>query len=284
MKNGVAEDVILPLYLGYIAASLANHHRELRLIVGLLAGAGQKDGLPVANERMRILGKHSGKLGRLHLRFHGVVAVIEADAENFGRTLQGRLQGDGRQRREQIRTRLIQLKIYPGPPLRACGDEGERVRISKRTEREDVAVLEECRANGCITTVGDQAHPSIVHRLAKEWVKISKPGLRSPPHPNKAGNAKGAPGLAFETWDPPSKGQRYTFHFILAKSCLLQESTQNRAHIATAENCICLQWVVVSVQAGGLMEKPNEGRKRVVIENVQPQVNCGLFPIKRIVD
>src|ERR1700742_2956625 len=32
------------------------------------------------------------------------------------------------------------------------------------------------------------------------------------------------------------------------------------------------------------MEKPNEGRNRVVIENVQPQVNCGLFPIKRIVD
>jgi starch synthase (maltosyl-transferring) len=32
------------------------------------------------------------------------------------------------------------------------------------------------------------------------------------------------------------------------------------------------------------MEKPNEGRKRVVIENVEPQINCGLFAIKRIVD
>src|ERR1700728_3456130 len=32
------------------------------------------------------------------------------------------------------------------------------------------------------------------------------------------------------------------------------------------------------------MTKPNEGRKRVVIENVEPQVNCGLFPIKRIVN
>ena len=32
------------------------------------------------------------------------------------------------------------------------------------------------------------------------------------------------------------------------------------------------------------MAKPNEGRKRVVIENVEPQINCGLFPIKRIVD
>ena len=31
------------------------------------------------------------------------------------------------------------------------------------------------------------------------------------------------------------------------------------------------------------MAKPNEGRCRVVIENVKPQVNCGLFPIKRIV-
>ncbi len=32
------------------------------------------------------------------------------------------------------------------------------------------------------------------------------------------------------------------------------------------------------------MAKPNEGRKRVVIENVEPQINCGLFPIKRIVN
>ena len=32
------------------------------------------------------------------------------------------------------------------------------------------------------------------------------------------------------------------------------------------------------------MAKPNEGRSRVVIENVKPQLNCGLFPIKRIVD
>ena len=31
------------------------------------------------------------------------------------------------------------------------------------------------------------------------------------------------------------------------------------------------------------MDKPNEGRNRVVIENVQPQINCGLFPIKRII-
>jgi starch synthase (maltosyl-transferring) len=32
------------------------------------------------------------------------------------------------------------------------------------------------------------------------------------------------------------------------------------------------------------VSKPHEGRRRVVIENVEPQVNCGLFPIKRIVD
>jgi len=31
------------------------------------------------------------------------------------------------------------------------------------------------------------------------------------------------------------------------------------------------------------MDKPNEGRSRVVIENVQPQINCGLFPIKRTI-
>ena len=32
------------------------------------------------------------------------------------------------------------------------------------------------------------------------------------------------------------------------------------------------------------MAKPNEGRSRVVIENVEPQINCGRFPVKRIVD
>ena len=31
------------------------------------------------------------------------------------------------------------------------------------------------------------------------------------------------------------------------------------------------------------MPKPNEGRSRVVIENVEPQINCGRFAIKRIV-
>jgi starch synthase (maltosyl-transferring) len=32
-----------------------------------------------------------------------------------------------------------------------------------------------------------------------------------------------------------------------------------------------------------MMGKPNEGRSRVVIENVEPQLNCGRFAIKRIV-
>ncbi len=32
------------------------------------------------------------------------------------------------------------------------------------------------------------------------------------------------------------------------------------------------------------MAKPNEGRSRVVIDNVEPEVSCGRFPIKRIVN
>ncbi len=32
------------------------------------------------------------------------------------------------------------------------------------------------------------------------------------------------------------------------------------------------------------MAKPNEGRSRVVIQNVEPELDCGRFPIKRIVD
>jgi starch synthase (maltosyl-transferring) len=32
------------------------------------------------------------------------------------------------------------------------------------------------------------------------------------------------------------------------------------------------------------MAKPNEGRSRVVVENVEPQINCGQFPIKRVVN
>ena len=30
------------------------------------------------------------------------------------------------------------------------------------------------------------------------------------------------------------------------------------------------------------MAKPKEGRSRVVIENVEPQISCGRFPVKRI--
>jgi starch synthase (maltosyl-transferring) len=35
---------------------------------------------------------------------------------------------------------------------------------------------------------------------------------------------------------------------------------------------------------GASLAKPQEGRRRVVIENVQPQIDCGQFPIKRIVN
>jgi starch synthase (maltosyl-transferring) len=37
-------------------------------------------------------------------------------------------------------------------------------------------------------------------------------------------------------------------------------------------------------ESKGVMAKPKEGRNRVVIENVEPEINCGRFPIKRIVD
>lgn len=37
------------------------------------------------------------------------------------------------------------------------------------------------------------------------------------------------------------------------------------------------------IVTGERMGKPNEGRSRVVIENVQPELNCGHFPIKRVV-
>jgi starch synthase (maltosyl-transferring) len=43
--------------------------------------------------------------------------------------------------------------------------------------------------------------------------------------------------------------------------------------------------VISSVSTNkGEMAKPKEGRRRVVIENVEPQINCGLFPIKRVVN
>src|ERR1700744_2900098 len=42
--------------------------------------------------------------------------------------------------------------------------------------------------------------------------------------------------------------------------------------------------VISLTTAEGAVAKPKEGRRRVVIENVEPQLNCGLFPIKRIVN
>jgi starch synthase (maltosyl-transferring) len=33
-----------------------------------------------------------------------------------------------------------------------------------------------------------------------------------------------------------------------------------------------------------MMEKPEEGRNRVVVENLEPEINCGRYPVKRVVD
>jgi len=178
----------------YCRPSLANKPPRTPPHSRVAAGAGQKDGLPVANERMRILGKHSGKLGRLHLRFHGVVAVIEADAENFGRTLQGRPPG-----RRKTTTRADSDPSHPAedlPPAHRLGPAAMKESVSgypSGLRGKTWPSLRKCRANGCITTVGDQAHPSIVHRLAKEWVKNFKTRPTIPPTPKQSWKREGCP-------------------------------------------------------------------------------------------
>ena len=57
IEDGVAEDVVLPLCLGYIAATLADDDRQLSFIVRLLAGARQQNRLAVADKGQGILGE-----------------------------------------------------------------------------------------------------------------------------------------------------------------------------------------------------------------------------------
>jgi hypothetical protein len=106
-----------------------------------------------------------------------VIAVIETDAENLSRLAHGWLERDGRQGCKQIQTRLFQLNVDSGPTLGTCGNEGQCVRISELREREDVAVLKKCRSSGCIATVANQVHLTIVQRGAEEWVKIMDAGF-----------------------------------------------------------------------------------------------------------
>src|ERR1700678_1045776 len=110
-----------------------------------------------------------------------MVAVIQPDTKNLGRPQQGSLHSDGRHRCKQIQAGLFPLLVDPFPPLRPRGNEGHCVLVSERREGEDMAVLEKCRASGCIATIGDKAHPSIVHRQAKDWVKIYGIMIRPPP-------------------------------------------------------------------------------------------------------
>ena len=96
---------------------------------------------PGADEGQWVFGKDSGNLGRLHLRFHGVVAVVEADTEHLGRAQEGGLESNGGQGREQIQTGLLELEIDLGPPFGAGVDESQRVLVSERRKGEDMAVL-----------------------------------------------------------------------------------------------------------------------------------------------
>ena len=91
---GEAEHVLEGLRPRDVLAGLADHHRELALVVHLVAGEEGRDQDRVAGilERVEALHEQHGLLGDLHLRLLGVVPVVQADAKDL----------DRRHRRQQL--------------------------------------------------------------------------------------------------------------------------------------------------------------------------------------
>ena len=84
VEDGVAEDVVMPVFFRDAAAGLSDDDRELNLVIGLLGERRDADGLFGSDDGGWEFGKDGGEFGELHFGFDGVVAVVEANAEDAG--------------------------------------------------------------------------------------------------------------------------------------------------------------------------------------------------------
>ncbi len=86
IEQRVAEDVLLPFLGGDVAASGSDDEREFGLVIRLRGVLGQDDGLAGSNDRRGELGEDGGDFRNFHLGFERVIAIIQTDADQFGRS------------------------------------------------------------------------------------------------------------------------------------------------------------------------------------------------------
>src|ERR1700744_4830484 len=86
VEDGVSEDVPLPIVGGDVPATGSDDEHKFRFVVRLARNLRQDDGLIRPDHHIRKLREDGGHLGNLLPGFGGVVAIIEADANQLRRT------------------------------------------------------------------------------------------------------------------------------------------------------------------------------------------------------
>ena len=92
VEDGVAEDVFAPVRFRNVAAALADDHRELGFVIrlgGVLRAARSAARPDDRGGKFREYRRH---FGNRHLRFRGMIAVIQADADDLRRPRDRRAQ------------------------------------------------------------------------------------------------------------------------------------------------------------------------------------------------
>lgn len=92
VDDGVAEDVLRPVGGGDLAASFADNKSEFSFVIGRFRDFRQDDVCARSDDSRGKLVEDGGDAGNLRAGFGGVIAVIQADAEELVRARDGREQ------------------------------------------------------------------------------------------------------------------------------------------------------------------------------------------------
>ena len=92
IEGQVARHIVQSVRGPFITGRASDDKGEFSLVVHLLGASEQDNRHAGADHRVVVLGKDSGMIRDGLVRFHGVIPIVEADAENFPRAGQGCLQ------------------------------------------------------------------------------------------------------------------------------------------------------------------------------------------------
>ena len=157
IENGVAEHVLAPALFGNVAASPADHHGQLRLVIGLGGVLRKHDGMAVPGHRRRKLGEDRGHHGNRHFRFLGVIAVVQADADDLGRPGNRRSQA-GRRRVETLAGgRAFDPAQHPVRRIRAARDYRDQIGESGASNPDRLVVKHHSGLGVAFSLKGDES-------------------------------------------------------------------------------------------------------------------------------